>query len=140
MKQFQIPYKNDEEFLGKLKEIKQWRTSHSGYVTIFRIYSEDMELEHIRHICACLDDEMPDALYLGCTTNANIMDGALSDAKIILTCTIFEYETTQAKILQFHFMEKNAAEDVALLKKYCDENTWVQVLDLRKPFWISSES
>ena len=130
MKQFQIPYKNDEEFLGKLKEIKQWRTSHSGYVTIFRIYSEDMELEHIRHICACLDDEMPDALYLGCTTNANIMDGALSDAKIILTCTIFEYETTQAKILQFPFMEKNAAEDVALLKKYCDENPWVQAVEM----------
>ncbi|MDE6026076.1 MAG: diguanylate cyclase [Lachnospiraceae bacterium] len=130
MKQFQIPYKNDEGFLEKLKEIKQWRTSHSGYVTIFRIYSEDMELEHIRHICACLDDEMPDALYLGCTTNANIMDGELSDTKIIITCTIFEYETTQAKILQFPFMEENAAEDVALLKKYCDENPWVQAVEM----------
>ena len=130
MKQFQIPYKNDEEFLGKLKEIKQWRTSHSGYVTIFRIYSEDMELEHIRHICACLDDEMPDALYLGCTTNANIMDGALSDAKIILTCTIFEYETTQAKILQLPFSEENAAQDVEELKKCCDANPWVQAVEM----------
>ncbi len=130
MKQFQIPYKDDEGFLEKLKEIKQWRTSHSGYATIFRIYSEDMELEHIRHICACLDDEMPDALYLGCTTNANIMDGALADTKIILTCTIFECETTQAKILQLPFMEENAAEDVALLKKYCDENPWVQAVEM----------
>ena len=130
MKQFQIPYKNDEEFLGKLKEIKQWRTSHSGYVTIFRIYSEDMEFEHIRHICDCLDDEMPDALYLGCTTNAIIMDGALSDIKIILTCTIFEHETTQAEILQLPFSEENAAQDVAALKKCCEANPWVQAVEM----------
>ncbi len=130
MKQFQILYKDDEGLLEKLKEIKEWRTSHSGYVTIFRIYSEDMELEHIRHICDCLDDEMPDALYLGCTANANIIDGALSDAKIILTCTIFEYETTQAKILQLPFTEENAAQDVAALKKHCDANPWVHAVEM----------
>ena len=130
MKQFQILYKDDQGLLEKLNEIKQWRDSHSGYVTIFRIYSEDMEVEHIRHICDCLDDEMPDALYLGCTTNANIMDGALSDTKIILTCTIFEYETTQAKILQLPFSEENAAQDVAELKKICDVNPWVQAVEM----------
>ena len=130
MKQFQILYKDDEGFLEKLKEIKQWQTANSAYVTLFRIYSEDMDLEHIRHICDCLDDEMPDALYLGCTTNANIMDGALSDTKIILTCTIFEYETTQAQILQFPFSEETAAEDVAELREYCDANPWVQAVEM----------
>lgn len=130
MKQFQISYKEDAGFLEKLKEIKQWRASHSAYVTIFKIYSEDMELEHIRHICDCLDNEMPDALYLGCTTNANIIDGVLSDTKIILTCTIFEYETTQAKILQFPFSEENAAEDAAKLKKCCAENPWASAVEM----------
>lgn len=130
MKQFQILYKDDEGFLKKLKEIKRWRTSHLGYVTIFRIYSEDMEFEHIRHICDCLDDEMPDAMYLGCTTNANIMDGALSDTKIILTCTVFEYETTQAKILQLPFSEENAVRDAVVLKECCDANPWVQAVEM----------
>lgn len=130
MKQFQILYKEESGFLEKLREIKRWRASHSGYVTIFKIYSEDMNVEHIRHICDCLDNEMPDALYLGCTTNANIVDGALSDAKIILTCTIFEYETTQAKILQFPFLEENVAEDAAELKKCCDANPWVQAVEM----------
>ncbi|MCM1246356.1 MAG: GGDEF domain-containing protein [Roseburia sp.] len=130
MKQFQMFYKDDEGFFEKLEEIKKWRTSHSAYATVFRIYSEDMELEHIQHICECLDQEMPDALYLGCTTNANIMDGALTDSKIILTCTIFEYETTQAKILQLPFSEENAAADVAALKACCDENPWVQAVEM----------
>ena len=130
MKQFQILYKDDEGFLEKLKEIKQWQTANPAYVTLFRIYSEDMDLEHIRHICDCLDDEMPDALYLGCTTNANIMDGVLSDSRIILTCTIFEYETTQAKILQLPFTEENAAQDVAVLKECCDADPWVQAVEM----------
>lgn len=126
MKQFQMFYKDDEGFLEKLEEIKKWCASHSAYTTIFRIYSEDMELEHIRHICDCLDKEMPDALYLGCTTNANIMDGVLTKEKIILTCTVFEYETTQAKILQMPFLEEN----VAALKTCCDENPWVQAVEM----------
>ncbi|MCM1261707.1 MAG: diguanylate cyclase [Butyrivibrio sp.] len=130
MKQFQILYKDDEGLLERLKEIKEWKTSHSAYTTIFRIYSEDMDFEHIRHVCDFLDKEMPDALYLGCTTNANITDGALSDSKIILTCTIFEYETTKAKILQMPFSEENAAQDVETLKKCCDENPWVQAVEM----------
>ncbi len=130
MKQFQILYKDDAGFLERLGEIKRWRASHSSYATIFRIYSEDMDLGHIQHICDCLDEEMPDAQYLGCTTNANIMDGALTDAKIILTCTIFEYGTTQAKVLQFPFLEGNAAQDAAELKKFCDANPWVQAVEM----------
>lgn len=130
MKQFQIIYKDDKDFLENLKEIKQWRTSNSAYVTIFKLYSQDMNVEHICHICDCLENEMPDALYLGCTTNANIMDGVLTDAKIMLTCTIFEYETTQARILQFPFSEENAACDAKMLKKCCDENPWVQAVEL----------
>ncbi|MBD5540564.1 MAG: diguanylate cyclase [Lachnospiraceae bacterium] len=130
MKQFQISYINDEGFIEKLTEIKEWRAAHSGYVTVFRIYSEDMEFEHIEHICDILDEEMPDALYLGCTANANIMDGVLSNNKIILTCTIFEYETTQAKIIQLPFSEENAAQDVAELKKCCEENPWIQAVEM----------
>ncbi len=130
MKQFQILYENDKGFLANLEEIKQWRASHSAYVTIFRIYSQDMDFGHIRHICDCLEREMPEALYLGCTTNANIVDGALSDAKIVLTCTVFECETTQAKILQFPFLEENVVQDVAELKKCCEENPWVQAVEL----------
>lgn len=130
MKQFQILYKDDEGFLEKLREIKQWRMSNPSYATIFRIYSEVMDLEYIRHICDCLDDEMPDALYLGCTTNANIMHGALSDAGIILTCTIFEYATTKAQILQFPFLEEDVACDVAALREYCEANAWVQAVEM----------
>lgn len=72
MKQFQIAYKNDEAFRKELEKINQWRSANPSYSTFFRIYSWDMDLDHIKHVCDILDEDMPDALYFGCTTQANI--------------------------------------------------------------------
>ena len=130
MKQFQITYENDETLITKLEEINQWCSTNSAYTTIFRLYSQDMNLDHIRHICDILDERMPEALYLGCTANANILDGALAEAEIILTCTIFEYESTKAEILQFPFLEENVKDDVAELKKFCIANPWVNSVEM----------
>ena len=130
MKQFQIAYKNDEKFIEKLEEINEWCSTNAAYTTVFRIYSQDMNLDHIRHLCDILDDRMPEALYLGCTANANMLDGALADAEIILTCTVFEYESTKAEILQFPFLEENVKEDVAQLKKFCIANPWVNSVEM----------
>ena len=130
MKQFQIAYQGDEALRKNLEEINGWRGANASFATLFRIYSDDMSLEHIGHVCDILDEEMPDALYLGCTSHANILDGALSEARIILSCTIFEYETTQVKLLQFPFTEENAVEVVDELKAYCDEHTWVSSVEM----------
>ena len=130
MKQFQITYENDREFVEELEKINQWRAENAAYATLFRIYSDDMELEHIKHVCDLLDEKMPDAYYLGCTSNANIMDGALTTTHIILSCTIFEYETTQLKVLQFPFREETVKEDVGALRKYCEDNPWVRAVEM----------
>ena len=130
MKQFQLAYQDDPSFLQELEAIRQWRGAHQACATVFRIYSDDLAPEHIRHVCDILDAEMPDALYLGCTTNANILNGALSAAKITLSCTIFERETTQVKLLQLPFTEENAKEDVRQLRAYCDAHPWVSAVEL----------
>ena len=130
MKQFQMVYQSDETFRKELEAIRQWRSANPSFVALFRIYSDDMNLEHIRHVCDILDAEMPDALYLGCTSHANILDGALAKAHIILSCTVFEYETTQVRLLQFPFTEENAREVVDQLKAYCDGHPWVSAVEM----------
>ena len=124
MKQFQLVYQNDQAFCDELDHINQWRVAHGSHAALFRIYSQDMALDHIQHVCDLLDEKMPDALYLGCTSNANILDGALTEASIILSCTIFERETTQLKVLQFPFLEENVKEDVRILRAFCEANPW----------------
>ncbi|MCH5164117.1 MAG: GGDEF domain-containing protein [Clostridiales bacterium] len=130
MKQFQIAYKNDTSFRKALDVIKRWCESNRAYTVLFRLYSEDMELDHIKHVCDIINEKMPDALYLGCSTHANIFNGALSKAKITMSCTIFEYASTQVKLMQFPFTEENAKEVVDKLKEYCDVNPWVSAVEM----------
>ena len=130
MKQFQIAYQNDESLCKDLEEIKQWCDTNPSYTTLFRVYSADMELGHIKHVCDILDETMPEALYLGCTSHANLLDGGLAKADIILSCTIFEYETTQARVLQLPFAEEDVKETVRQFREYCDANPWVSAVEL----------
>ena len=130
MRQFQIEYLSDKLLLEELEKISKWCDANPSYTIIFRIYSEDIELEHIKHVCDILDDKMPDALYLGCTSTANILNGVLTEAKIILTCTIFECETTQVKLMQLSLAEEDVKEDVRKLREYCDSNTWVSAVEI----------
>lgn len=130
MKQFQFAYQNDEALLKELEEIKQWCAANPSYNMLFRIYSNDMDLDHIRHICDLLDEHMPDALYLGCTSNANLLGGAFVKASITLTCTVFEYETTHVRVMQLPFTEESAKETVGELKSYCNANPWVKSVEI----------
>ena len=130
MKQFHLTYENDEKFLKKLEEIRQWCKPNAACKLVFRVYSQDMEIEHISHVCDLLDENMPDALYLGCTSNANILDGALAESKILLTCTVFEDKSTQIKLLQYPFSEDNYKDAVDDLKRHCEENPWVNSIEM----------
>ena len=130
MKEFQIEYKNDKAFIKELEEINKWRASKPTYATVFHIYSSDMNLDHIRHVCDIIDDKMPDAQYMGCTTNANILGGALSSSHIILNCTVCEYPTTQAKIVQLPFSQETVKDDVRRLREYCLANPWVKAVEI----------
>lgn len=130
MKQFHLTYENDKKFLKKLDEIREWCEYNSAYKVVFRIYSDDMEKEHIAHVCDLLDEHMPNAQYFGCTSNANIVDGALTESTILLTCTVFEYKSTQVKLLQYPFTEENYKDAVANLKKHCEENPWVNSIEM----------
>ena len=130
MKQFQIAYQNDEALLKELEEIIQWCATNPSYTMLFRIYSNDMDIGHIKHICDLLDEHMPDALYLGCTSNANLLGGAFVKANITLTCTVFEYETTHVQVMQLPFTEESAKETVGELKAYCNANPWVSSVEI----------
>ena len=130
MKQFQFAYSNDGALLQELKKIAKWRKDNNTHVTLWRIYSIETDVARIEHIRDLLHREMSDALYLGCSTGGNIRAGALSSADTVLTCTLFERETTRAELLQLPFSEENVSETVGALKAYCNANPWVRCVEL----------
>ena len=130
MKQFQFAYESDESLFRRLEEIKQWRKDNASHAILFRIYSIETDAERIKHVCELLRQEMPDALYLGCSTNGNMLAGSLTAADTIITCTVFERETTRLELLQFPFTEENASQVVRSLREYCDANPWVSCVEM----------
>ena len=130
MKQFQFTYTGDEALFRELEKIGQWRRDNAAHITLWRVYSIETEVARVEHIRDLIRQEMPDALYLGCSTGGNITEGALSSAGTILTCTLFERETTRAELLQLTFSEENVSETVGALKAYCSANPWVRCVEL----------
>ena len=130
MKQFQFIYNDDESLFQELEEIKQWCKSNTSHTVLFRIYSIETDADRIKHVCELLKQKMPDALYLGCSTNGNMLAGSLTTADTIITCTIFERETTRLALLQFPFKDENSSQVVQSLKEYCDANPWVRCVEV----------
>lgn len=130
MRQFNMTYTGEELFREKLDEIKRWCDTNASGEVVFRIYSQDMEREHIQAVCDILDDVMPKALYFGCTSNANILDGALTQAEIVVICTVFEYETTKVMLLQHPFSEENYQRAVRDLAQHLHDNPWIKSVEM----------
>ena len=130
MKQFQFAYESDASLTRELEKIRQWCKDNASHAVLFRIYSIETEAERIQHLCALLKREMPDALYLGCSTNGNMLSGSLTASDTIITCTVFERETTRIELLQFPFTQDNIPQVVRALRDYCAANPWVSCVEL----------
>ena len=130
MKQFQIAYKDAASLRGELEKINRWRAVHPAFKVLFRVYSTEMDPARIKPILDILAKAMPDALILGCTSNANLQHGGLAPEAIAISCTVFEYASTHVEVLQFPFTEANAADVVRQLRAYCQQNPWVSAVEM----------
>ena len=126
MKQFQFNYESEDKFISSLKRIKQWCNSTVVSNVVFQIYTESLNKNRIQSICSMIEKELPDALYIGCSTNGNIIMGDKSDWSISIICTIYEYPSTKVTVLQYPLSEKNARFVADDLCKYVEENNWVK--------------
>lgn len=130
MKQFQFLYHNSDELHRELYKIEQWRKSRVTSGVVFQILSESLDRSLLDSICDAIRTAMPDADYMGCSTNGNIFDGHLSETEVVVICTIFEYPTTRTELLQYHLTEQtNDAVTSDLLAKLA-ERPWVKAIEL----------
>lgn len=126
MKQFQFEYNSYEQFRNELIKIKQWKSSHVISKIVFKVYSTELKSDVFIKMFQTIDDILPEALYLGCSTFGNIIDGGMSKSDIIIICTIFEYPSTKIKILQYDFDDSNLIDK---LIEEVDDNPWVSAVE-----------
>ncbi len=129
LKQFQFEYKTYEQFKKELVKIKQWKSSHIISNIVLQIYSVELENSIFLKIFKTIEELLPDAMYLGCSTNGNILDGKISSSDIIIVCTIFEYPSTKVKLLQYDLNSTNSVEVIDRLIEEVNKNSWVKAIE-----------
>ncbi|MBR1529618.1 MAG: GGDEF domain-containing protein [Oscillospiraceae bacterium] len=129
MKQFQFIYQNQNQLRNELTKIRQWEKSRITSSVVFCIFSEVLEKETLDNICLTIRQELPDALYMGSSTNGNIMNGHV-ETEIVIVCTVMEYPSTRAELLQMPLNAENAIQTVHQLSDYIAENPWVKAVEM----------
>ncbi len=130
MKQLQFEYDNSESFRREVKKLSQWSKTIINSAVVFDIYTETLDTNKIAEITSVIGDEIPHALYRGCSTNGNIYQGDLSKSETCIVCTMFEYPDTRVDILQYHLTGENEKQVVAQLDKEIKKRPWVKAVEM----------
>ena len=120
MKQFQFIYQNPNQFQKEMVKIKQWRKSRVLFGTIFQIFSESLDKELLSEVCQVIEQEMPSAIYMGCSSNGNILEGQV-ETEIVIICTIMEYPSTHMEVVQMPLTAETDISTVQALSAMIDE-------------------
>ncbi len=138
MKQFQFVYYSTDSLRRDLCKITGWRKTHITSCMIFQIYSEKPDKTLIEEICGTVENFVSDAMYFGCSTNGNILNGRFSESKAAIVCTVCEYPETKAEILQYPLTGENIEEVTEDFLEKLDERPWVKFVELEATIMHSS--
>lgn len=98
MIQYQYVYENDKALIEKLKIVKNEYNRIKACNSLIRIFSTNTDKGVIRNVCGIIEREMPDTLYVGCTTNSNILDGKFLENGISIIITLFTDPSTKVNV------------------------------------------
>ncbi len=126
MQQTQFSFKNVIELNDGLSRLREYYDTHSCYGMLIHIYTEILDSKSIKSAIDRIEDVLPEAVFVGCSSNGNILNGSFSGDSFAVTCTFFEYESTKVKVLQYALTEDTQEEVSRELIRVVEENPWVK--------------
>ena len=130
MKQVQFTFQDDKKLEEELRKLRQWASSNFCSKVLIQICTEIPDRKRIEHVCETIERLMPEALYAGCSSNGNIVNGDFSGESIAVICTLFEYPSTRVEVLQYPLQADTQENVVQMLEAAMDERPWVKAVEL----------
>ena len=130
MKQVQFTFQDDKKLEEELRKLRQWASSNFCSKVLIQICTEIPDRKRIEHVCETIERLMPEALYAGCSSNGNIVNGDFSGGSIAVICTLFEYPSTRVEVLQYPLQADTQENVVQMLEAAMDERPWVKAVEL----------
>ena len=127
MKQIQIVYKDAGSFRSQIMAI---RRQYAGKTVLMQFFY-DMALENdLQTITDILEEDYPECRYFGCSSNANIAYGEISEHTILAVCCVFEEPDTKIKILQYRLTPETQEQLCDDLLMQLSMNPWVRGIEM----------
>lgn len=127
MKQFQIAYNSENEFLTELKDFrKRWNNPPK---MMFQIFSDVLDEEIIHTVSAAIETVFPGATWFGCTTSGNLLDCQLVPG-IVVVATVFEKESSQFKVFRYSTHDRTSEWITHRITEETEKNPWVKAIEL----------
>ena len=98
MKQIQYIYEDADSFRKKLAEVRAESKQINASNTLIHIFSTNTDKELIKRLCFAIENDFPEAVYIGCTTNSNIVDGKFNEDCISIAFSLFTDPGTRIDI------------------------------------------
>ncbi|SDA29356.1 diguanylate cyclase (GGDEF) domain-containing protein [Ruminococcus sp. YE71] len=126
MKQLQFEYTDRATLQRDLRKTTLWAKNAMSSCVVIDIFTEDIEIDELDSIISLIGEEMPDALYRGCSTNGNIIRGGQSKKRTVIVCTIFEFPSTRVEMRQYALSDETEKSVTDDLCAYVKANSWVK--------------
>lgn len=130
MKQYQFEYQSIGQLKRELDKVNVWRRRGLTSHMLFQIFTDTLNRDQIDVVCDVITQVIPDALYMGCSTNGNIVEGGYGKSSISISCTMFEYPTSKLELLQYILTEDTAEDVVQALKDEIKARPWVKAVEM----------
>ena len=96
MKQFQTVYRDRESFQRNLQDWNKSRNPDTQ--AVIRLYVNGAGEEEVEEACRCIRECMPDCPCVGNSASGVIVEGSVTDEKLVAVMTLFEKTTSFAQV------------------------------------------
>ena len=129
MRVFEYAYRDSGEFKSELQALKQWCNEHNASNVLFHIYVETPDNPALGTVLQLISKTIPRALYVGCSSSGNILNGELSNTDIIVTATVFENKDTTVEIHQYSLTEETDKDVAGKVAEMVNSNTDIKAVE-----------
>ena len=130
MKQLQFTFQDDNTLTDELKKLRKWVRNSLCSSVLIQLYTEILDRARIEHVCETIEQILPEALYAGCSSNGNIVNGVFSGDSISVICTLFEYPTTKVELLQYEIAQETQKDIAERLAAEVEKRPWVKAVEM----------
>lgn len=126
MKQLQFVFTEHDIPDGPFREIREYYDTNDFAGMFIHIYTEIMDRDVIEKVCRKLDEILPEAQYIGCSSNGNIINGDFSSDSLAMIANFFEYPSTQVRIVEYPMTSESQERVAKDIVRLVEENDWVK--------------